>query len=87
MKPIKCWYCFYLGRCYECNENGCDRFERYACSLLHIAEELNIKYGKLTAMVRNKGIYKTLSYINEKAYPKEYRIGKSDGKIVWERIK
>ena len=38
-------------------------------------------------MVQRQGVYKTLNYINEKAYPKEYRIGKSDGKIVWERIK
>ena len=86
LKPIKCWYCFYLGSCPNCNGNGCERFERYACSLLHIAEELNIKYGKLCA-IEKRNVYEALKYINKKAYPKEYRIGKYDGKIVWERVK
>ncbi len=45
MKPIKCWNCAYLGKCIDCNENGCEKFLKWKLTYREVADlcKVNIR--------------------------------------------
>ena len=38
MKPIKCWYCCYLGKCMDYNEHGCEKFTKWKLTYKEVAK-------------------------------------------------
>lgn len=38
MKPIKCWYCAYLGKCLDYNKDGCEKFLRWKVTYKEVAD-------------------------------------------------
>ena len=38
MKPIKCWDCTYLGKCLDCNKDGCEKFLKWKITYKEVAD-------------------------------------------------
>ena len=86
LKPIKCWGCLYLGKCNNCNENGCEEFTQWHYPLWEIAKMLNVNFNTLSCkFIKNDA--KVLKMINEKLNPLKFKVEKVDGRKYIVRVK
>lgn len=47
MKPIKCWYCCYLGGCMDYNKHGCEKFAKWKYTYPEIADKCKVNIRTL----------------------------------------
>ena len=65
MKPIKCWDCAYLGKCYDCNEKGCDKFFKWKLTYREVAD---------LCKINERTIYRWFNESTPKALRTIYRL-------------
>ena len=87
LKPIKCWDCMYLASCMRYNKNGCDKFEKFAVTLLEVSQMTKIDYKELLSLKRRKGAELMIKHVNEIAKPLKFKCEKLEGKYVYERVR
>ena len=86
LKPIKCWDCFYLAKCMNCCEDGCEKFTLWHYLISYLAQLLNVNQHTLRGkMIKNDA--KTMVMINEQLKPMKFRIEKVDGRKYIVRVK
>ena len=78
MKPIKCWDCAYLGKCYDCNENGCDKFIKWKLTYKEVADLCKIS---------ERAIYRWFNKSVPKALMKVYALTGCKFKVYYDDCK